>query len=321
LTGRRIFIGSSAEAIGLAQKVATAIEDAAMTPVVWDAGAFRAGSTLLERIEDFAEEFEGAILLFTPDVYSERGGRAFCEPVANIMFEYGYLSARLTRGRVVICRFEDADVPSDLRGVKVIDAGTIGYRAAEKRGTDYETPDLPAQLNQELNLWLGGLPRLANCVSPVIQLHGYSGTWRIDTRFEFWRGMPVVEPDEVFWFGFTSLFIPPDGQRGKGIMYGSAHVRWADYRSQYDVVNEVREATVNRHGVLTLRVLVVRRQLVEEHGKLPDERLHRDLPAKEFEVVLEPASDGLKELRGGHRFTRGAEIYQAAVEQYIRVEL
>jgi hypothetical protein len=60
---------------------------------------------------------------------------------------------------------------------------------------------------------------------------------------------------------------------------------------------------------------------VEEHGKLPDERLHRDLPAKEFEVVLEPASDGLKELRGGHRFTRGAEIYQAAVEQYIRVEL
>jgi len=140
LTERRIFIGSSAEAIGLAQKVATAIEDAAMTPVVWDAGAFRAGSTLLERIEDFAEEFEGAILLFTPDVYSERGGRAFCEPVANIMFEYGYLSARLTRGRVVICRFEDADVPSDLRGVKVIDAGTIGYRAAEKRGTDYETP-------------------------------------------------------------------------------------------------------------------------------------------------------------------------------------
>jgi Predicted nucleotide-binding protein containing TIR-like domain len=316
----RIFIGSSAEAIGLALKVATAIENAGMTPVVWDAGTFRAGSTLLERIESFAEEFEGAILLFTPDVHSVRSGRTFDEPVANVMFEYGYLSARLSRGRVVICQFEDADLPSDLRSVKVIDAGSIGYRRLEQREADYETPDLSVRLDRELKLWLEGLPRLATCIPPMIQLHGYSGIWRIDTQFEVWRGMPVVAPDEVFSFGFTSLFIPPGGRGGKGTMYGSTHLRWADYRSQWDWVNEVREATVNRHGVLTLRVLGVRRQVVEEHGTLPDERMNRALPSKEWEAILEPTSDGLRELQGGHRFTRGTEVYQAAIEQYVHVD-
>jgi predicted nucleotide-binding protein len=45
-----------------------------MTPVVWNTGAFPVGSTLLERIESLADEFEGAVLLFTPDVRSERSG-------------------------------------------------------------------------------------------------------------------------------------------------------------------------------------------------------------------------------------------------------
>jgi CRP/FNR family transcriptional regulator, cyclic AMP receptor protein len=99
-TKPRIFIGSSTEALQLAHKVGTAIEVAGMTPVVWDTGAFPVGSTLLERIDSFADEFVGAVLLFTPDVNSVRNGQTSDEPVSNVMFEYGYLSARLTRQRV-----------------------------------------------------------------------------------------------------------------------------------------------------------------------------------------------------------------------------
>ena len=48
------------------------------------------------------------------------------------------------------------------------------------------------------------------------------------------------------------------------------------------------------------------------------ERLRADLPDKEFDIRLEPTTLATRELRGSHRFNRGTEIYQAAVEQYIR---
>jgi hypothetical protein len=202
-----------------------------MTSVVWDTGAFPAGSTLLEQIERLADDFVGAVLLFTPDVISVRSGQTTGEPVSNVMFEYGYLSARLTRQRVAICLFEDAALPSDLQGVKIMNAGAVGYRTPEERGNDYSTPMLPTNVIDELGIWLESLPRLAEYIPPVVQLHGYSGTWRIETRFSIWRGIPVSSPNEVFWYGSTSLFIPPSGRAGKGIMYGSAHVNWAGYHS------------------------------------------------------------------------------------------
>jgi hypothetical protein len=319
-TKPRIFVGSSTEAIELARNVGAAIEAAGMTAVVWDTGAFPAGSTLLERIESFGDDFEGAVLLFTPDVVSVRSGQTAGEPVSNVMFEYGYLSARLTRQRVAICLFEGAALPSDLQGVKVMNAGPVGDRTAEERGTAYGTSTLPANLIRELGIWLESLPRLAEQIPPVLQLHGYSGTWRIETRFDIWRGLPASSPNEVFWYGSASLFIPPSGRAGKGIMYGSAYVNWTGYRSRYDVVNEVRDATADRHGALNLRVLVVRRQLVQEEGALPDERLRGDLAANEFDIHLEPAAGQPRELRGVHHYTRGTEVYQAAVERYRRID-
>ena len=291
-----------------------------MTSVVWDTGAFPAGSTLLERIEGFADDFEGAVLLFTPDVISVRSGQTAGEPVSNVMFEYGYLSARLTRQRVAICLFEDASLPSDLQGVKVMNAGAVGYQTPEKRGNDYSTPKLPANLIRELRIWLESLPRQAEDIPPVVQLHGYSGAWRIETLFKIWRGIPVSRPNEVFWYGSTFLFIPPSGRAGKGIMYGSTTVNWAGYHSTYDVVNEVREATVDRKGALNLRVLAHQGQLTNEEGALPDERLRRDLAANEFDIHLKPVAGQSRELRGGHEYTRGTEVYQAAVERYRRID-
>ena len=319
-TKPRIFVGSSSEAVELARGVGGAIDAAGMTSVVWDTGAFPAGSTLLERIESFADDFEGAVLLFTPDVISVRSGQTAGEPVSNVMFEYGYLSARLTRQRVAICLFEGAALPSDLQGVKVMHAGPVGDRTFDQRGQEYGTSTLPATLIRELGIWLESLLRLAEQIPPVLQLHGYSGTWRIETRFDVWRGLPVSPPNEVFWYGCTSLFIPPSGRAGKGIMYGSAHVNWAAYRSRYDVVNEVREATADRSGALDLRVLVLRRQLVHEEGTLPDERLRGDLAANEFDIHLDPEPGRSRELRGVHQYTRGPEVYQAAVERYRRID-
>src|SRR4051794_26062737 len=97
ITRPKIFVGSSTEAVELARKVAGVVEEAGMIPAVWDTGTFPVGSTLLERIDGLAYEFDGAVLLFTPDTRSVRGGLTIAEPISNVMFEYGYLSARLTR--------------------------------------------------------------------------------------------------------------------------------------------------------------------------------------------------------------------------------
>jgi hypothetical protein len=254
-------------------------------------------------VETLADEFDGAVLLVTPDVCSVRGGHTLSQPVSNVMFEYGYLSARLTRQRVVICLVGEADLPSDLRGVKVIKAGGLSHRDSWDAGCRSDAAKLPFELVRELQVWAASLPRLAARIPPLVQLHGYSGTWRIDTHFEMWRGLPVTPPNEVFWYGYTSLFIPPSGRGGKGVMWGSAQVTWAEYRSRYDVVNEVREATVDRNGALTLRVLVLRRQLAYEEGPLPDDRLVGELPPKEFDIQLEPLTDQPRELQGIHHYT------------------
>ena len=90
---RAIFIGSSSEATELAAKVASAIAAAGMSPVAWNMGAFPAGQTLIERIESLPHEFDGAVLLATPDISCARQGASFVAPASNVIFEYGYLSS------------------------------------------------------------------------------------------------------------------------------------------------------------------------------------------------------------------------------------
>ena len=83
---RAIFIGSSSEATGLAAKIASAIAAAGMSPVAWNMGAFPAGQTLIERIESFPHEFDGAVLLATPDISCARQGKSFVGPASNVIF-------------------------------------------------------------------------------------------------------------------------------------------------------------------------------------------------------------------------------------------
>jgi predicted nucleotide-binding protein len=108
---RKIFVGSSSEAVKVAELLAKVIKQAGMEPVVWNT-IFPAGDILLENIEQLPSSVDGAVLVATPDVVcerrgepffapvAERRGEPFSAPVANVIFEYGYLAARLTRLRV-----------------------------------------------------------------------------------------------------------------------------------------------------------------------------------------------------------------------------
>jgi len=306
---RTIFIGSSSEATELAAKMASAIAAAGMSPVAWNMGAFPAGQTLIERIESFPHEFDGAVLLATPDISCTRQARSFLAPVSNVIFEYGYLSSRLTRRRVAVCRFKKADIPSDLAGVKVIEGGDV----------DYEAPELPQDVKREINSWLDGLPRLAAGISPITQSHGYSGRWSIENRFEVWRGLTIENPDSIYFHGIAILSIPPDGGGGTGIMYGASYISVREYNARLDVVNEIRDATVDENGGLRLRIEVVRRNLAEEQGDPPDRRFRESMQSRDFEVRLHPVAGVPHELHGEHIYTRATEVFSSGTERYVHL--
>ena len=304
---RAIFVGSSEEAAELAAKVASAVAALGMSPVVWNMGAFPAGQTLLERIENLPYEFDGVVLLATPDIRCIRRGKSFFAPALNVLFEYGYLSSQLTRRRVAICRFGETDMPSDLEGVKVIEGNDADYGARE----------LPQHMSRELASWLDGLPRLAAGVSPITQSHGYSGRWGIENRFDLWRGFRIEHPDSIYFHGIAILSIPPIGRGGTGVMYGATYISVQDYGSRLDVVNEIRDATVDDNGGLRLRIEVVRRHLAHEEGDPPDRRFRERMQSKDFEVRLHPVAGVPNELHGEHLYTRANEVFSSGTERYI----
>ena len=146
---RLIFVGSSSEALSTAGAVAKVVERSRMEPLPWQSG-FQPGEMLLERIERLPTDVQGAIMVATPDVICMRSGKRFRTPVANVIFEYGYLSGRLPR-RTALLVFDGVDIfsgLSDLAGVKVITGGRWRSRGELHQNTRHRSPlgstDCPA---------------------------------------------------------------------------------------------------------------------------------------------------------------------------------
>jgi hypothetical protein len=313
---RKIFIGSSTEALPAAEAVADLVRSSGLQPVVWNADAFVPGSTLLETIEGIPIEFDGAVLLATPDVTCQRQSDSFTAPTANVVFEYGYLAAHLTRRRVAICRFSSGGVPvtlpSDIEELKVVKCGDF-------------VPDSPVVLGEnaqrDLLGWLRqGLPRLAGGMPPASQVHGYSGTWNVQNRFSLWRGIEIREPDAVYFDGKAFLALQPDGKEGSGVQVGRLYVFVGPYRATYDVVNEILKAAVDDKGehvgTLRMRVRVLRRQPIEELGEPSDPRLRGGLANPEFGLVLHCVPEEPKKLHGTHEYKRADRLFQSSEETY-----
>ncbi len=77
------------------------------------------GRTIVEKFEELASEVGFAVVLLTPDdVGGVATGKAQDERARqNVIFELGYFSGKLGRGRVCLLRKGDVDMPSDLLGV------------------------------------------------------------------------------------------------------------------------------------------------------------------------------------------------------------
>jgi hypothetical protein len=260
----QIFIGSSKAAKKEVELIAGVMAAAGVNPVRWydGAGPFAVGKTLLETVERLPIDFQGAVLLVTPD------------PSPNVFIEFGYLAARLTRKRVAICRFGGAEIPSDLGGMKYVDFSEYDY--AGKSG------ELPTQPAIELTEWLRQIPRLARGTSPITQVHGYSGTWNVVSRFSLWRGTPIEPEDTVSFEGKAFLVLQDNGEAGSGIQIGKLSIRIGEYAATYDILNEIINASVDVNGTLRMLVKVVRREGPKEPPKvrLDEAKYPANLPKK-----------------------------------------
>jgi len=76
------------------------------------------GRTIIEKFEDSAGEVGFAVVLMTPDdVGGAAGQDQSVRARQNVLFELGYFSGNLGRGRVCLLRKGAVEIPSDLFGV------------------------------------------------------------------------------------------------------------------------------------------------------------------------------------------------------------
>lgn len=118
----RVFVISSAEAIGVAREIETAFEYDDTHIELWTNGVFRASNYTIESLENEIDIADFAIAVaHADDVIDSRGGSW---PVTrdNVIFELGLFMGRLGKSRAILMepRGEHVQLPSDLAGLTTI---------------------------------------------------------------------------------------------------------------------------------------------------------------------------------------------------------
>jgi len=79
------------------------------------------GRTIIEKFEEIATDVVFAVALLTPDDRIGIENKQYFQARPNVLFELGWLYARLGRSRVSILFRRGAELPSDLDGVNRFD--------------------------------------------------------------------------------------------------------------------------------------------------------------------------------------------------------
>lgn len=105
--------------------------DIGVKPIVLQDIISDGSPTIIEKFEKYSD-CDYAFVIMTPDdVFTEKklinengNGKEVTKVTKrarqNVIFEYGYFVARLTRNKVSVIYKEDVDIPSDIKGVEYI---------------------------------------------------------------------------------------------------------------------------------------------------------------------------------------------------------
>lgn len=306
---KEIFIGSSKEALGHATQVAEVLAEAdGVRPVMWT-DVFKVGDITFMGIEDIARRVAGAVFLATPDDDSVIREQRVRTPRANVLFEYGYLTAMLTRRRVALCKYGSVELPSDFAGLTYVPMGEFD----PKKTLDH-------QAKSRLNSWATELPAVQAGFAPTCQQHGYSGVWQAETTYKVWRRLKIQTPDYATLNGKMILQIPPDGKNGAGCIIGNFQVQIGDCYAEFEFCDRVIDAHVLDDGSMHLRNAIQTRQRIKLEGTPPQrdgfEQEWRGPREMDLRIYCPPDEPGV--LRGDFQSEVGSEIYSKATGRWYR---
>lgn len=306
---KEIFIGSSKEALEQATQVAAILSEVKdVKPLLWTE-VFNLGDITFVTIENIARRVAGAIFLATPDDDSVIRDQRVKIPRANVLFEYGYLAAMLTRRRVALCRYLGAELPSDFAGLTYVPMGAFEPNKI-----------LEDQSKIKLISWATELPAVQAGFSPTHLMHGYSGTWQTQTVYDIWRRLVFKDPDYATINGTMILQIPCDGDGGVGCFYGNLQIQFGDCYAEFQICDRVLEARVNADGSMKVRGTVQSRQRIKLEGDPPQkdgfEQEYRG--AREIDLLIYCPDDEPGILRGHFQSDIGGNIYSKATVKWFR---
>jgi hypothetical protein len=306
---KEIFVGSSTERLDQATQVVAALSEAKdVKPLLWTE-CFKLGDITFMSIENLARRVAGAVFLATPDDDSVIRQQQVRIPRANVLFEYGYLTAMLTRSRVALCRYTGAELPSDFAGVTYVPMGIL-------------EPNKPIdhQARVRLKSWATELPAIQVGFSPTCQMHGYSGCWQAETVYEVYRRIQVKDPDYVVLNGRMILQIPPDGDGGAGCFFGNLQVQIGGCYAEFEISDRVIDAKVFGDGSMKIRNAMQTRQRIRLEGDPPQrDGFEADFRgAREIDLFIHcpPGEPGV--LRGSFSSEVGGNIYSKATGKWYR---
>ena len=306
---KEIFVGSSKEGLEQAtQVVAVLSEIKDVKPLLWT-DCFKLGDITFLTIENIARRVAGAVFLATPDDDSVIRDQRVRTPRANVLFEYGYLTAMLTRSRVALCRYTTAELPSDFAGVTYLPMRPF-----------QPTILLDPPARAKLKSWATELPAVQVGVSPTCQLHGYSGSWKAEIVYEVYRRIPLQNPDYAILNGTMLLQIPPDGSSGLGFVTGNLQVQVGACYAEFEICDRVIDAKVHGDGSMRIRNAVQTRQLLNLEGTPPQKDGFEPefRGAREIDLFIDVLPDEPGVLRGRFSSDVGGNLYSKAAGRMSR---
>jgi CAP12/Pycsar effector protein, TIR domain len=306
---KEIFIGSSKEALEQATQLVEVLSEIKdVKPLLWTE-CFNLGDITFVTIENIARRVAGAVFLATPDDDSVIRDRRVRIPRANVLFEYGYLTAMLTRSRVALCRYETAELPSDFAGVTYVPMGHFE-----------PTKPVDHQAKVKLMAWATELPAIQVGLSPTSQMHGYSGTWQTEIVYETYRRLQFKDPDYAKIEGTIILQIPPNGSGGAGCSYGNLQIQIGNCYAEFEMCDRVLDAKVFADGNMKIRMAVQSRQRTKLEGDPPQrdgfEQEYRG--ARELDLFIYGNPDEPGVLRGNFQSEIAGNIYSKATSKWFR---
>jgi hypothetical protein len=299
-----IFVGSSREGLEQAEQVCAILgEVKGVEPLLWTY-AFANGDITFLRIEELSKEVAGAVFLATPDDKSVIRAQEVFTPRANVLFEYGFLTAALGRPRVALCRYDNVELPSDFQGLTHIPMGPF----EPMRQIDYHS-------KSNLKTWADALPATYAGLPASVRAHGYSGVWHSTVIFSLWRGLEVRDGESVEFNGSMILHVPPNGRGGSGTVFGELRVNVRGCYAEFALSDSIQEAFIGPSGDIEFISLAKTRQRIAMEGEPPQqdgfEQVLRN--SREFRSSLSP-SDRVGELRGEYRSERGGSLVSKGLE-------